>query len=495
MTVYGNVHGAPGTGKTTWLTTQFVREVKKHGRDNVAMVSYTRAAGGEFAFRASTALGIRDSRSGLPYVGTIHALAYAALGRPPLVGAKEYGAFCLAEGIDPPRSGRNDDTALDLGDEDTSENEEGAVLRRIVAEARHRHIAVDVAAARHRDFSPDRMAFLAERYKAWKSREGLLDFEDLLVQGMRKHLPVKVLFADEAQDNSPLLWAVLDHWAEYTDLFIAAGDPWQAIYVFAGADPSLFRNRKGKWLSLEVSHRLTYDTAEYAKTVLRDGDWDDPLFDKWHGEQVELSGPSTLYLARTHKLLAGVRERLMREGEPFGDYTRKAPLRTVAADSYRTLTNLLDGQVVGWSEFKNAAQYTRRYMPAGVKPRRGIPAKPPYGSVSAVDADYWLGDTAIAREHIPNGEYFKAIEKQYGVRGLLLRPQTMIGTIHSAKGREADNVKLVASWGWLPSRSLREAEGRKREALVAYVATTRHRHTFELVEGGFGKRYPWPGGG
>ena len=457
------------------------------------MVTYTRSAAGEAAYRAGTALGLRDSKAGLPYVGTIHALAYALLGRPPLVGNKEYGGFCSEIGIEAPRASRSEESALDLGDDDTTEMEEGTILRRVVAESRHRHVPVDVAAAGHRDYNADRLTHLAGKYKDWKKREGLLDFEDLLAQGMRKSLPVKVLMLDEAQDNSPLLWEVLQRWSSSTELFVAAGDPWQAIYLFAGADPLLFRNRPGKWLNLESSHRLTPATAEYSKFILRTGGWDDPFFDAWHGvNDAAADGESTLYLARTHKLLAGVRERLIREGEPFGDYTRKSPLRTVSAEAYLVFSRLLNGQVVGWGDFKAAATYARRYIPAGQKPRRAVPQRGPTNAVALDDAELWLGDVRNAIECLPNSDYFKRVEKNYGQRGLVLRPPNMIGTIHSAKGREADHVKLVASWGWLPAKSLKEEHGRKREALVAYVAATRHRKTFELIDAKFGVRYPWP---
>ena len=493
MPTLGNVHGAPGTGKTFWLTQKFIQEVKKRGRDRVGAITYTRAAAGEFSFRAGQALAIRDPRSSLPYVGTIHSMCYALLGRPPMLENKDYIAFCNDSGIEPPRSSRRDDVALDLGDEDTSETEEGSILRRVIAESRHRHISVEEAASGHSGYTPKRFTLLAEKYVTWKEREGLLDFEDLLVQGMRKQLPVDVLFVDEAQDNSSLLFSVINRWADKTELTICAGDPWQAIYIFGGADPSLFRDRPGKWMSLKLSHRLRPDAAEYSKTLLRDGGWSDPMFDAWQGDNQALpeANGTTLYLARTNRMLVPIREQLIRQGEPFGEYNRMAPLRTVSADAYRVLSSLIEGQTVGWGDFRAAASYTRRFMPASIKPRRSVPNKAPLSLVTAHDGEMWLGPLRDARERLPNYDYFREVEKNYGMRGLVLRPKTMISTIHAAKGREADHIKLVANWGWLPSRALRDDQGRKRESLVAYVAATRHRETFELIEGGYGKRFPW----
>lgn len=425
----------------------------------------------------------------MPYVGTVHSICFRLLSNPPMVGNVEYKSFCERYNVTPPNSAKAEDNPFWWADDDNAvETEEGAILLRVCAEMRHRGVSLQEAAGRYRGADLGRLTYLLEKYEDWKASEHLMDFEDLLVRGMEMHLPVEVLFVDEAQDCSPLLWSVLDRWAQGTDLFVTAGDPYQAIYIFGGADPELFRNRPGKWIHLQHSHRLSAATAEYAKSILRQGGWDDPWFNLWQGERIGEVGQSTLFLARTHKLLAPVRDALMKDGEPFIDLTRRSPARTAAAEAYLTLTRLQQGSSVQWPAFKSAATLARRYLPK--MKRKAVPA---HGrEATAHEASIFIGDLEVAKNAIPNAVYYQAVEKKHGMAGLTLRPTTTLGTIHSAKGREADHTVMVDSWGWTPSKALADPLGRKREALVAYVGMSRHRDSVRFWPSPIGKSYPWP---
>ena len=492
MTKLLNVYGPPGTGKTTFLTTHIINQMKLHGTNRVGAVTYTRAAAAEIVARAGAALKVRNPRFAMPFVGTIHSLCYKALGQPPLVDGKAYAQFCETHGVQPPEYGKQpDETPYWWADEDTEEIGEGAMLRRVCAEAAHRGVPARDAANRFPNADPERLQYLYTAYRTWKRTEHLLDFEDILEQGREVSPPIDVLFLDEAQDNSPLLWSVIDRWAEEVSMLVCAGDPYQAIYIFGGADPALFRGRPGKWTTLGVSHRLTPQTAAYSKRILRGGGWEDPFFDEWNGAYAGDPGGSTLYLARTHRLLNPVREELVESGTPFIDFTKTSPLRTVAAEAYLTLTRIARGQAVPWPEFLAAATNARHNMAKGEKPYHAPPKKG-YGTASVGDAIQFLGNIEKAKAALPYSSYFRKIESIHGLKGLVLRPTTSVGTIHSAKGREADHTVLVSSWGWMPSRALSDELGRKRESLVAYVAATRHRGTLRFWESRQGKRYPWP---
>jgi superfamily I DNA/RNA helicase len=67
-----------------------------------------------------------------------------------------------------------------------------------------------------------------------------------------------------------------------------------------------------------------------------------------------------------------------------------------------------------------------------------------------------------------------------------------VGTIHSAKGREADHVYLDRNWGLLPGRAM--LDGDLGEVCVAYVGISRHRCSLTLVDspGARGINYPFP---
>src|SRR5438105_8491399 len=87
MTRRISLYGAPGTGKTTRLTAQFVEAVRTLGPERVAATTFTRAAADELRVRASAALGlpndIRALRRMLPWVGTTHSLALRLADLPP----------------------------------------------------------------------------------------------------------------------------------------------------------------------------------------------------------------------------------------------------------------------------------------------------------------------------------------------------------------------------------------------------------------------------
>lgn len=70
------VFGPPGTGKTTYLARQIAQAVDAHGADQVLVASFTRAAAVELI--------ARDLPVERSHVGTLHALCYRAMGAPPI---------------------------------------------------------------------------------------------------------------------------------------------------------------------------------------------------------------------------------------------------------------------------------------------------------------------------------------------------------------------------------------------------------------------------
>lgn len=69
--------GPPGTGKTTWLSRQIELAAEKHGPDNIIVASFSKTAATELNRRK---LPIPSENQ-----GTLHALCYRAMGKPDLV--------------------------------------------------------------------------------------------------------------------------------------------------------------------------------------------------------------------------------------------------------------------------------------------------------------------------------------------------------------------------------------------------------------------------
>lgn len=502
-----NLYGPPGTGKTTVLTGIFILAVQSAGPESVAAVTYTRAAAAELRGRAAHALGIRrHEQAALPFVGTIHSLCYRLLGGAGGVRLVDedgaFDAFCRERGIQGAGPGALDPESTEafwFGD-DVGALQEAEAMRRLLASARHRLVSLGEAAQdlpleRLGGLSPSRLEWLATQYTAWKQREGRLDFEDLLEEGMRRPLPVAALLIDECQDNSRLMWRVLHAWGSRCPLVLRAGDPWQAIYRFCGADPHLFTSQPGRWLRLGDSHRLSAEAAAYAQRVLASAGWRDERFlGTWSGRGGVARGDTRLYLARTRHLVRDLEADLLATGEPFLRLYGRSPWASRAGDAYRVFTRLLGGGLVPRASVGAALSA----LPAGALPRGARAGWRARGGKEGLDLEAVqteLGRSlAQLRDALPHADYFRRVEARYGIRGLMLTPRTLVGTIHSAKGREADEVLVSRSWAWRPSRSLLSAGGMLSEACVAYVAVTRHRGRLELLPSvpGQGADYPWP---
>jgi len=78
-----------------------------------------------------------------------------------------------------------------------------------------------------------------------------------------------------------------------------------------------------------------------------------------------------------------------------------------------------------------------------------------------------------------------------GLGALVMPPRNRVGTIHSAKGREADYVTLCRGWGSLPAQAM--LSGDVGETCVAYVGASRHRMQLDMLDvHGEGVPYPFP---
>nr|WP_013087925.1 ATP-dependent helicase [Pyrococcus sp. 12/1]ADF80208.1 p12-1p [Pyrococcus sp. 12/1] len=124
---------------------------------------------------------------------------------------------------------------------------------------------------------------LHEHYFAWeafKEEKGIVDYNDMLMDGYDYlksgviHLPTKVLIVDEFQDLSPLQFEIFKLLAKDKELVVIAGDDWQTIFTWMGADPRFLIKYPA---DLEIVLRKTYRLPEkilrealsYAKANLR----------------------------------------------------------------------------------------------------------------------------------------------------------------------------------------------------------------------------------
>ncbi|WP_308128025.1 ATP-dependent DNA helicase UvrD2 [Modestobacter italicus] len=140
------------------------------------------------------------------------------------------------------------------------------------------------AAGRDLPFDAAAVAAVYRSYEEAKSRDGALDFEDLLLvtaYAIEEHPDVarevraqyRHFVVDEYQDVNPLQQRLLDAWLGGRAEVCVVGDPNQTIYSFTGADPEYllgFADRYGdaEVVKLERDYRSTPQVVGLANKLI-----------------------------------------------------------------------------------------------------------------------------------------------------------------------------------------------------------------------------------
>jgi len=106
----------------------------------------------------------------------------------------------------------------------------------------------------------------------------ILDFQDMVEdfynnkkESEQQCKDIKVLIVDEAQDSSVIQRKAEEVMSKNVDYFYKAGDPDQAIFEFAGADPDSFhREFANPEIELEQGYRCPRVVNEYCKKIIQD---------------------------------------------------------------------------------------------------------------------------------------------------------------------------------------------------------------------------------
>jgi superfamily I DNA/RNA helicase len=477
MTEY-HVYGPPGTGKTTHVAREIGRAVAKHGDEGVMVLSFTKAAATEIASR--------DIPLQKKMFGTLHSLCYRALGAPEIaeVKAAEWNELNPEYAIT--KKGAQN---IDDGLEQPSFSARGDELLATVQLNRARMTPEELWPLKVRRF-----------YKAWnewKDSEGYYDFTDLIEKSIQSciyppHQP-KVIFVDEAQDLSKLQFTLVRQWAGHTDMCVMVGDDDQCIYTFAGADP---RNLIAADLPddhkivLKKSYRLSRaiharcaawieqcserQPKEFEPTD-RDGEIVTPRYGDWRTPEPLLDdmlerttrGETCMVLASCGymlpPMLALMRERGVLFHNPYrvtrGDWN---PLRRSEGSMASRIQFFLDCgednlfpnwtayQLNMWIDLIDGKRLLKRGSKKAIKELAGnYPGK-------TLNQDDWMqyfdGDPfgfepITLKWLVANVRDSKRKAMDYPARviqnnGVIPQAKIVIGTIHSVKGGEADNVYL-----------------------------------------------------
>lgn len=479
--------GPPGTGKTTRLLKEVQGFLDAGVKpDRIAFASFTRAAVREAKEAAMIKFGL--SAQELPYFRTLHSLTFHSLGmrRADILGRDDIQR--LAEITGEEISGHHDLGISTLG-------ERGDALLALDQTSRARRITLEAEYHNQGGYIDwYRLLRFVESYRLFRGDTGKLDFTDLLEMYLGENdplvdrgyagrpLPVDVVIVDEVQDLTPLMWRVVERMFSNVREFICAGDDDQVLYSWAGSDPESIINFVGEHEVLAHSYRLPRAVHDYATQVTarierrhpklfhpRDAEGTVDWF--MRPEEVDLSSGTWLLLARTRRQLSALTEIARSQGVAYSlmgnNAVSMATVRLIQA-----WEGLRRGHPVAGAELKKLVsvgvlsehlhfdsdtEYTRSEL--------GLPEVLPIWHEVLTEIPY------IEREYMIS--CLRRGEK------LTNEVRVRIGTIHYAKGLEADNVLLLTD---ITERVRKGMDlDPDSEERVLYVGITRAKENLFLV--------------
>jgi DNA helicase-2/ATP-dependent DNA helicase PcrA len=462
------IYGPPGCGKTT----QLLAEVKRLGvqgvpMEQVLLMSHTRAAAAELISRLPE--GER------PNIATMHSVSYRGIGLNygQVVTAAELHVFMRNMGI-PFKGARleDSDAEIDVGDEFISTL--SFAVNRMIAPEEAYHLCGSPGGA-------DQFRAFVISYRDWKEMNALADFGDMLSLFLTSEgatiKPYRAILIDEAQDLSPLQWAVLDEMIRQArpEEVIVVGDDDQAIFTWGGADPAGMpaweERHKAKRLVLSHSYRLPITVWEKAQQIAggikgrvpkeyspteRPGSCARVPDLAW----LRVDGSvDTLMLYRTHHLRKEIERLLINECVPFRALNGfPGMLDNKQAKAMRVLLGDHEPSKAELAQLNRALTTDYR----AVLHRRGVAAVRRAGWEKTIEMPWWMA------------RYFHMVDPRE-------EPRVRLSTIHGAKGMEAERVILLnAMTERVVSGMLRDPDSELR---TFYVAMTRAREDLVIVEG------------
>ncbi len=531
--------GGAGTGKTTELLRIMEAALESLGGDplKLGFASFTRAARAEAVTRAAKAWSVDESLLSVRgWFRTVHSTAYRCLGMAAgsLLTERKADIEWLSEALGVKLNTQMDDDVgrqSYIGDPTVA----GALNCWSLCRSSLRPLGDVVKRARSVDDTvPDYAAIvrIAERFESAKRMDGRADFTDLLMrfagvgvsptEGVFEVAPegdlpeVSAWLFDEQQDASPLLDAACKRLisAPTVKWCYVVGDPFQSVYGFAGSTSECFLAWEAdKVRTMPKSYRCPAPILELGERCLRrmhSGYFDRGIAPADHaGSITELSDLSDvvqridphddwLLIARTNYQANRLYAAMLDHGKPVR-WTSSTDGPTSRSVGLRALYALQHGEPVTGEQWARVLEL----LPQKNKEKETVVAR---GTKSAwrkaETVAHWdlifpsdlgeVGATEMLQAAIASGQwvamvdYGAAWKRQADLWGaeLAAEPRVRVGTVHSVKGSEADNVVLLTTTSRRVEQSDEDAAQHDEECRIAYVAVTRTRKNLFVVNEG-----------
>ncbi len=366
----------------------------------------------------------------------------------------------------------------------------------------------------------DLFARLFRNYETAKTREGLLDFEDMLVEtvclletdaeaaalvrGRKRWFSV-----DEYQDTNPLAETLLELWRGESPDLAVVGDPDQTIYTFAGASPEFLlgfaeRHPGARVVTLPDNYRSTPQILELANRLTAGGprgalvatrpDGPAPSITRHPTPEAELSAivgwlrsvaaegvppAEAAVLVRMNAQLPAIEDALTRAGIPFTVRGQRFFERREVREAQRLLKR---------SEMTQTGEALAEAVEALLVERLGLDDiaadAGSEGRERAASLELLVGiveDLAVADPALTLGAVVAELDRRASAEQEASVEGVNLLTFHRAKGLEWDAVYLPAlDEGVLPIRQAKEDDEIAEERRLLYVGITRARRFLAL---------------
>jgi len=463
------IYGGPGTGKTKSLLDRIENELRNGTKIyDISFLGYTRAACHEALERARKIAEFGDDRF---WFMTIHATCLKLLRNngyfQKVVSYDNMRTFCEQVGLDFPEF----ESEVILGDDVSAGIAFFSTLNYLVNTNRNPEQWVDSPFSS--DLETDNYPELLKDWEAFKQENNLMDFCDMLAwtRAFVLNVPTSVLMVDEFQDLSPLQRDVIIQFMLNKKRIYIAGDDDQALYRFQGAEPEGMLDFKAdSTLILDQSYRCPNEIFRRATDFISDNRRRQPKEIKARqgegridyldfptvGQAMRLAKGSTYLLLRTNYLVSKCAWDLIRIGIPF-----------------RYLDDQKD-KLLGWTPKKLHWLESIQKIPMYDR-QKCLYVMQSQGKISK-------GVTSFLRGYVMRTN---PIDPD--------RINNWVGTIHSAKGKEADTVILFDDITPRVSQSMKDPSGLEDERRVWYVGMTRAKYQLIVCHATFRESLDLPG--